>query len=190
MLFDNKFYILRHGSTEYQKEKQGLIYPSHGETPLSEKGRKEALEAAKKAKEEKIEIIYASPFRRTKETAEISGKEVGAKVVFDNRLCDLHLGVYHGRSKQEFYDRYPHSEERFKNSPPQGESWNDLLIRMRSFLEDIDKKYTGKKILIVSHMDPLWLLEGYVRGKTKKEMLESRISRQDLINTGELRKLN
>ncbi len=186
----NEFYILRHGETEYQGVKKGLIYPSHGETPLSEKGRKDAFSAAKKVKKEKIDVIYASPFRRTKETAEAVKKETGVSIIFDSRLRDLHLGVYHGRNKTEFYDRYPHSEKRFKEAPPEGESWGDLLSRVKDFLEDIDSKHSKKKILIVSHADPLWLLEGYVRGTSLKDLLRIRITKQGFINTGELRKVN
>ncbi len=186
---NNKYYILRHGSTEYQDKNINLIYPSHGQIPLSKRGEKEAEFAAEKAAKEQIEIIYCSPFLRTKQTAEKVRQKTGAQLYIEHRLHDLDLGVYHGKKKDAFYAIYPHSKERFNTAPEGGESWNDLLKRMSDFIEEIDILYKNKKILIVSHADPLWLLEGKIKNKSEEELLKIRKSRRRFIKTGEFRKL-
>ena len=57
---------------------------------------------------------------------------------------------------------------------------------MLKTIESIEKKYQNKNILIVSHGDPLWLLEGLMKGLNNEEMLGSR---KKMIKKGELKKL-
>jgi broad specificity phosphatase PhoE len=47
--------------------------------------------------------------------------------------------------------------------------------RLLDFLDDVEKKYKGKNILIISHGDPLWFLAGIIRGlKTDEEFLSQK----------------
>jgi isoleucyl-tRNA synthetase len=55
-------------------------------------------------------------------------------------------------------------------------------------LKNIDKKYKGKTILIVSHGEPLWLLEGAVKNWSITKLLKER--QNNFIKTGELRRLS
>ncbi len=71
---------------------------------------------------------------------------------------------------------------------PKGESWNQCQERMVAVLNEIENKYENKNILIVSHGDPLWLLEGYLKDKTQEELLEEKNKNKD-IRTGELREI-
>ena len=90
-------------------------------------------------------------------------KFLDCKINFDKRLRDINLGIYHGRLKKEFYNDFPDPIKRFSNGPKKGESWNDLKKRVKSFLKEIEKKYKNKRILIVSHGDTLWMLEGILK---------------------------
>jgi len=68
----------------------------------------------------------------------------------------------------------------FDNRPENGESWNDILSRVKSFLDEVEKKYKDKNILIVSHADPIWLMAGYLRGyKNESVFLEARKDRKN-----------
>lgn len=60
-----------------------------------------------------------------------------------------------------------------------------LKKRMLSVLLNLNSEYKEKNILIVSHGDPLWMLEGTVNNFNEEEILGMRD-----IKTGELRKLN
>ncbi|MGI6335273.1 MAG: histidine phosphatase family protein [Minisyncoccales bacterium] len=54
--------------------------------------------------------------------------------------------------------------KKFDVPTPQGETWNDCRERMKKVLNEIENIFQGKNVLIVSHGDPLWLLEGYIKG--------------------------
>ena len=156
---------------------------------LTKKGVNRIKIVANKLKKEKINLIYSSDIFRACQTAKIVSKILGIKVIFDKRLREINLGVYHGRPKKELYNDFPRIIERFKKRPLKGESWNDVRKRLKSFLKDIEKKHKNKKILIVSHGDPLWLFEGIIKKMTNKELLDEIFQDKKYIKMGELRKL-
>ena len=53
-----------------------------------------AKDAIKNLGKEKIDIIYCSPFVRTKETAEIVGKVLKIKPKLDKRLREINFGIF------------------------------------------------------------------------------------------------
>jgi len=172
----NVYFILRHGKI---KKRKGIIYdwPSFSTFPLSEKGKKGIEKVAKKLSKEKIDLIFASDALRTQQTAKIVAKKLGLKIHFDSRLRDINLGVYQGKKDKEFYKDFPLSLERFRKRPKGGENWTDIKKRILSFIKDIERKYKNKKILIVSHGDPLWILKGLMEGKSNKELLEEKVKK-------------
>jgi len=167
---NNQYFILRHGQTIHQTKNIKFIYnwPDNPPVKLTEKGEKQIKEVAEKLKKNKIDLIYSSDIYRTRQTAGIVTKRLGLKVNFDKRLRDINLGIYHGRPKKEFYQDFPNREERF--------------------IKDIDKKYKNKNILIISHGDPLWLLGGWAKGLTNKELLR-REEKTTFPEVGEFKKL-
>jgi len=183
---------LRHGETNYQVKKKSFVYPSWSNKPLvklTKKGEGEIKNLIPKIKKLKIDLIYSSDIFRAKRTAEIVAKELGLNIILDKRPRDINLGVYHGKTKAEFYRDFPDPKKRFSKRPQGGESWNDVKKRMVDFLTKIDKKYKNKKILIISHGDPLWLLEGVIKGMTNQELLDEIFIKKNYIKVGELRKL-
>jgi len=185
----NQYLILRHSETAYQKEKILYDWPAISSFPLTEDGKKKIENLAKKLKKEKPDLIYSSDALRARQTAEIVAKELKIQINFDSRLRDINLGIYQWRKKDEFLKDFPVSLERFKKKVPEGESWSDVKKRVIDFIKDIDEKYEGKKILIVSHGDPLWLLEGAMKGLEDKEFLEQKFKKK-CIKIGEIRKID
>lgn len=188
---NNQYFILRHGETIHQTKKKNMTYPWPEKSPikLTKRGQKQIREKAKRLKKRKIDLIYSSDVFRTRQAAEIVAKELGLKVIFDKRLWDINLGIYQDRPKKEFYQDFPNPKERFYKKPEKGESWSDVKKRIISFIKEIEKKHRDKTILIVSHGDPLWLLEGAVKGMTNQELLDEIFVKKNYINTAELRKL-
>jgi len=193
MILKNKYFILRHGKTIYQEEKKGIIYPSLPENShvhLTKEGRKQIKKVAKELKKEGIDLIFSSDFSRTKETAEIVAKKLKKGIIFSEKLRDINLGIYHGKNKKVYYKDFPRgSDKMFFQKPKNGESWLECQKRMIKFLKEVDKKYEGKKILIIGHGDPLWLLMGAVKNWSFKKMLIIKKKGQTIKN-GELKKLN
>lgn len=180
MKFKNKYFLLRHGQTPYQRDedKKGILYPYPENPPIeiTEEGKKQIGEAAKVLKDKKIDLILSSDFFRTQQTAGIVSKELGGlEVNFDKRLRDLNMGEFHGELKKNYQNYFSERKDKFIKRPPNGESWNDLKTRLQDFLDDVEKKYQGKNILIISHGDPLWFLAGITRGlKTDEEFLSQK----------------
>ncbi len=173
----NTYFLLRHGSTSYQDQGKGKIYPrdSVNDIPLSERGRREVRESAKEIKNHKIDLIYTSDFLRTRQTASIVQKELGLReALYDKRLRDMDLGVYHGKKKKAFYSDFPIEESVFFKAPSQGESYADVMHRVKNFLFEMEEENEKKRILVVSHGDTLLLLECYLKGLEKKDFMSKK----------------
>jgi broad specificity phosphatase PhoE len=169
---------MRHGQTIYQKENRNINYDPK-ENPfitLTDEGKKMVEESAEILKDKNIDLIFSSPYIRAKQSVEIVAKIIGIEEInFDERLVDINLGKFMGRSMEESWKFYIDGTNSFDNRPEGGESWNDILLRTKIFIGEVEEKYSGKNILIVSHADPIWLMLGYLRGlKLNEQFLESR----------------
>jgi len=183
----NEYFILRHGEALNNK-KEILItqIPEKIHCPLTKKGEKQAKKLAKKLKNKKIDLIFASDFKRTKQTAEIIAKELGLKVIYDKRLREINVGVFDGKKMKEWENFFKDYKEKFSKKVEGGENYNQVKMRVYRFLEDLERKYQGKRILIVSHQVPLTMLEGAVKGF---EIEDFEKFKRKKIKTGEIRKI-
>ena len=177
MKLKNKYFLLRHGQTPYQRDedKKGVLYPSPENPPveITGEGKKQIGEAAEILKDKKIDLIFSSDFFRTQQSAGIVSKELGLEVNLDKRLRDLNIGDFHGGPKERYQSYFSDKKEKFVKRPPNGENWNDVRKRMLGFLNDTEGKYENRNILVVSHGDPLWLLAGIVKGLESNDELLS-----------------
>lgn len=191
----NRYFILRHAECVYNQKKI-LNFENKNKYPLTKKGKKEAKLSAKRLKKllkgKKIDLIFSSPFLRCKETAEIVAEEIGFKkeIILDERLKEINLGKkWEGKPKKEFEKKFlDYPQKLFEKAPEGGESWLEVKKRMLDFLEEIEKKYQGKNILIVSHGDPLWMLWGAMEGWEKEDYFKKG-KKRDYIKKAELREL-
>jgi len=196
--YKNNFYILRHGEADHILTNEIASGPEKGKSrtsKLTNKGVKQIEEAAEKfvkklnlssQGKQKLDLIISSPYYRTKQTARIVSKATGAKVITDKRLEELNTGVYNWRTIDDYHKFFNNQIERFTKAPNGGENLTDAKKRMFNALLDINKQYENKNILIVSHGDPLWLLQGAVNGLSNEEILESDYIRVD----GDVQDLN
>ncbi|MFH0891105.1 MAG: class I tRNA ligase family protein, partial [Candidatus Liptonbacteria bacterium] len=97
---------------------------------------------------------------RTRHTAEIvSGILGGVEVILDERLRETNFGPeYNNQNVAKFERDFPYTH-RLDNAPPGGESRKQVRARMLDCVMELNRKYEGKKILIVSHGDPLLSLQ-------------------------------
>ncbi len=188
----NEYYVLRHGhSTKNGYGGTPAVFSTqldNDKYPLTQDGKEEVLKVAKKLKKAGgVDLIISSPFLRTKETAHIVAEELGKKIHLDDRIMEFQ----HGQAcegKKDHVCGIKFGKGDWEAKTPDGESWKDLKKRMASFLKDIDSQHEGKKILIVSHGDPIWLLENFINGLTGEEAIATRDD--SYIHEGELRKID
>ncbi len=195
MKLNNKYYILRHGEALSNVKNVISSWPEKFKNPLTKKGRKQVKEAVKKLKNtcaeqgRSIDLIFASGILRARQTAEIIGNALKIKLKFDKRLREISFGIFNSKSINVWGNYFKKEEKSIRNSPPNAETYSEVLIRVFDFLKEIDKKYKRKNILIISHQCPLWLLENKVKGFSLKEGLIKN-PEEKRIGKGELRELN
>ncbi|RBY85453.1 bifunctional RNase H/acid phosphatase [Blastococcus sp. TF02A-30] len=152
-------HLLRHGQTEHTPERR---YSGRNELPLSRTGRAEAEAAAARAAQLGIEVVVASPLRRTRETAEIVAAELGLPVQFDDDLVELDFGDLEGLTADEARSKHPLAVRRFATdvrvAAPGGESVADVAARVARARRRILERHAGRTVLVVSHVTPIKLL--------------------------------
>jgi len=170
----NRYLLQRHGEAENNVADIVSSWPEKNDWHLTAKGREQVLASAGRLKTAGgVDLIFASDLLRTKETAEILSKELGKEIVFDARLRELGMGEHNGDQTDDYHAAFSSKLERFQKAPPGGESLYDARRRMIGFIKELEQKYAGKRILIVSHGDPLWLLETGLAGISDEAALEA-----------------
>ena len=151
-------HLLRHGQTEHTPERR---YSGRNDLPLSLTGRAEAEAAAARAADLGIEVVVASPLRRTRETAEIVATALGLPVTLDKDLVELDFGDLEGLTFAEAQQKHPLAARRFMTdisvAAPGGESIADVGTRVARARRRILSDHAGKTVLVVSHVTPIKL---------------------------------
>ncbi|MBX4205312.1 MAG: class I tRNA ligase family protein [Candidatus Doudnabacteria bacterium] len=156
-LTTNTFYFSRHGQAENNVLGISDCWPDTEHYNLTELGKKQVAEAAGNLNQLGIDIIYASDITRDKQTAEIYAQALGLEVIFDERLREVNVGEFKGRPYEEYWKAYSF-EERWTKAAKGGETNQQVQDRMADIVSELSHKYENKKILIVSHGDPIWVL--------------------------------
>jgi broad specificity phosphatase PhoE len=128
---------------------------------LSENGRALAQELGARRRADRIVAVFTSDLGRAVETAEIAFADTGIPIYRDARLRECNYGVLNGLPgglvAAEQADRL---EEPFAD----GESYNDVVERVRSFLYDLGRAWDGARVLLIGHAATRWSLDHLLRG--------------------------
>ncbi|NOY62940.1 MAG: histidine phosphatase family protein [Gammaproteobacteria bacterium] len=149
---------VRHGVTDFPLDR---IYCDDREDPaLNELGVAQAQQAALRLKETQIDLIVASPYLRTRMTAEAIAQATGAPLEFNKALRERGFGIWDGLYFNEIETGYPEDFLRWKQNPADfkpenGESVHDLLRRVSSVISDITTHHKGKCVAVVAHVGPI-----------------------------------
>ncbi len=153
----NTYFVMRHGETEGNVKKIWST-DDHQPDPLTDQGKKEVEQSTKHFSGASIDVIIASPYPRTQETARLFAEHIGLStemIKTDPRLGEWNVGTnYNGQPIEDFFAKRNASTDRYTFKDDGGESYMDVLKRSGEFLYDIEKEYSGKNILIVSHGAP------------------------------------
>lgn len=168
----NAYFLMRHGESE-SNAKNITCTRIEDANPLTETGREQVKQAARTLENEHIDLIVASPFERTRETAEIVRDTLNLRddaLVYDERIGEIQLGEMNGALNDTYHTFLKANGGWCIARPENGESWGDVKRRVGAFLYDIDAQYKGKRILIIAHNSPLRMLgavhDGQVLGST------------------------
>jgi probable phosphoglycerate mutase len=132
------------------------------DVPLSPLGEQQAAALgrwfASLPAEERPHVVLTSPYLRARDTANAVRHAGGlTPAVVDERLREKEFGILDRLTRLGIEQRHPElaaarqSVGKFYFRPPAGESWCDVILRLRSVLDTISLHYGGKHVLIVAH---------------------------------------
>ncbi len=188
----NTFFFMRHGQAENNASNTLNSTPntSYGLTDL---GKEQVKVSAQQLKKKKIDVIYASDFTRTKETAEMVAQSIGypkENIIYDKRLRELDFGDLDGKNISAYRNLFPGYEAAFEKNIPGGESLRNIHRRVGDFIYQADADARNKNILVISHETPLWMLQSVGGHLSQKEIIAMRASGEEFIKNGELREIS
>ncbi|MFZ6876563.1 histidine phosphatase family protein, partial [Undibacterium sp. Di27W] len=135
------------------------------DVPLSELGERQADAMstwfATLPADERPNVVLYSPYIRARATANcvidrLSKYDVLAAQA-DERLREKEFGILDRLTPLGIRQQYPELAEqrahvgKFYFRPPGGESWCDVILRLRSVLDTVSREYRKERVLIVAH---------------------------------------
>jgi broad specificity phosphatase PhoE len=160
-----RLWLVRHGQSQGNVARDAADAAGHSviqldvrdvDVPLSDLGHRQAEAAgrwfAELPAKERPEVILSSPYLRARQTATAicdGGALAGgkAKSVIDERLREREFGVFDGLTTRGIREKMG----KFYHRPPGGESWADVILRLRSVLNTINLLYADRRVVIVCH---------------------------------------
>ncbi len=135
------------------------------DVPLSALGEQQAAALAgwfaAMPPEERPNVVLFSPYVRARETAmaivDSLPRDELLAVATDERLREKEFGIIDRLTPLGIADKFPELHEqrrhvgKFYFRPPGGESWCDVILRLRNMLETITREYRGERVLVVGH---------------------------------------
>jgi isoleucyl-tRNA synthetase len=161
----NKYFLMRHGKAESNNTGRIADDP-HEKNDLTDAGREAVLLSAQGLKSKSIDLIISSHFDRTKQTAELVAQELGldpTTIVFDERLREMQVDESRFSNWEQIHAAL--GDKRFGTSLGSGETVDDVRKRACAAMFDLEDKYKGKNILIVTHgIVPVTLFASLAKG--------------------------
>lgn len=134
------------------------------DVPLSELGERQSQALgswfAALPPEQQPTVVLHSPYVRAAETANIMMQRLDrARLVVesDERLREKEFGILDRLTTHGIAHHYPELYEqrqhvgKFYFRPPGGESWCDVILRLRSVIDTLNREYCRERVLIVAH---------------------------------------
>jgi broad specificity phosphatase PhoE len=134
------------------------------DVPLSELGERQARALGRwyreRPEEERPSVLLTSPYVRARQTATLLAEaaELSDLVhVVDERLREKEFGILNRLTRVGVLQKYAEQSEmraqlgKFYYRPPGGESWCDVILRLRSLLNYIQIQYRNERVLVVGH---------------------------------------
>ena len=190
-----KLWLVRHGQSagnvardKAREAKAERIDIRHRDmdVPLSELGREQAAALgdwfAAQPAGDRPNLVLASPYLRARDTAQIVADRAGLSLGdggfrLDERLREREFGVLDRLTNAGIRSQYPEqaamrsSLGKFYYRPPGGESWCDVILRLRSIMNSLSVRHAGERVLIAAHQVVVLCLRYILEEMTEGEIL-------------------
>ncbi|MBM7405802.1 MULTISPECIES: histidine phosphatase family protein [Sphingomonas] len=156
------------------------------DVPLSPRGEEQARALgrwfARGEAHGRPEVLLASPYARAMETARLFREQGGTAIPEepicpDERLREKEFGILDGLTTSGIVTLQPEQAEfrrllgKFYHRPPGGESWCDVIFRLRSLMDTVGLHYGGRRVMIVAHQVVVLCLRYVIERMSEAEIL-------------------
>lgn len=190
-----RLWLVRHGQSAGNVARDAAHAAGHGridldvrdaDVPLSDLGWDQAAALgawfAAMPPGDRPEIVLTSPYVRARQTAEAiraSGGLAKADVPLctDERLREREFGILDRLTSTGIKQHFPDQAEarrllgKFYHRPPGGESWCDVILRLRSALDTLSLHHRDQRVLVVGHQVVVLCLRYLLEGLDEAEIL-------------------
>ena len=188
-------WLVRHGESagnvaREAAESSGLglidIAQRDMDVPLSPLGERQARALgkwfARKPVVERPTVVLSSPYVRAVQTVALVLEEAKIDVpstihLVDERLREKEFGLLDRLTTAGIRQKFPEQAEararvgKFYYRPPGGESWCDVILRLRSVLDHIQLQYRRERLLVVAHQVIVLCFRYLLEHMTEQEVL-------------------
>lgn len=171
----DRLYIVRHGESAGNVARDAAqaaraaridVAERDVDVPLSPLGQRQAAALGRwfagLPDDQKPNVLLVSPYKRAWQTAQhvvdAGGLAADAdQPVADERLREKEFGVLDRLTSFGIREEFPDQAElrrhmgKFYHRPPGGESWCDVILRLRSALDTVSLHHGGRRVLVVGH---------------------------------------
>jgi broad specificity phosphatase PhoE len=195
LIWPERLYIVRHGESAGNIAREAANLAGNRtididirdvDVPLSPLGEQQAEALgrwfASLPPDRTPNIILTSPYLRARHTAEIVASSAGLSkdkytLVVDERLREKEFGILDRLTKVGIEAYHPDQAEfrrrlgKFYHRPPGGESWCDVILRLRSATEMMSREYCGDRVLMVVHSVVVLCMRYVLEHMTEEQIL-------------------
>lgn len=137
---------------------------------LSEVGLEQAKQLGARWKSKPYDLVFSSDLDRAWKSATIAFGIDTRKVLSDWRLRECDYGDFTQKPSTQVEAQ---KVQRINQPFPGGESYQDCLHRMESFIEDLKNKYGGKTVVVIGHRATQYSLENIINRVGLKQAIEA-----------------
>ena len=185
--------LVRHGESTGNVARQAAMDAGLSEinidhrdidVPLSPQGEQQAIALGRWFADQSVdtlpEVVLASPYVRAHNTAKLIAEHGGfsdADFILDERLREKEFGILDRLTAAGIKERFPDQVRfrtllgKFYHRPPSGESWCDVVLRLRSLMDTVGLHYAGQDVMIVSHQVVVLCLRYLLERLTEQQIL-------------------
>jgi len=128
-------------------------------------------------------VVLTSPYLRAARTADLICDGAGldrddVSFTQDERLREKEFGILDRFTRDGIGQHHPEQAElrlilgKFYHRPPGGESWCDVILRLRSVIDTLTREYCQERVLIVCHAVVVLCFRYLLERLTEQQILE------------------
>jgi broad specificity phosphatase PhoE len=156
------------------------------DVPLSELGTRQAAAVGRwfgaMTAEQQPTVLLVSPYVRARETANrlVAAARIDPQrleIVVDERLREREFGILDRLTPTGVRQKFPEQAEfqaalgKFYHRPPGGESWCDVILRLRNVIDTVSREYCQERVLIVAHQAVILCFRYLLEHMTETDIL-------------------